>query len=283
MPITSPCTIRLNPETNTKGGVHSEEPAPENKYNHNFKNRFCGCECDYDAYKEKGTMFQCLGLGTAETGGCGEDWWHPGCVVGLGSDWYENISDKGIPKRAKDEGLSVIAEVAETAVEGTNVEATSVTENGANVSNDTSNAIEEDEVEDEDPPLPPGFPQEDDFEGFICYKCVDSNPWIKRYAGTPGFLAPVFRRSTAPSPEDGLLGKETSEPVAIPEALVSKKRKADDDGDSNASGSSKRQKAGGDELPSPRMVEESPGRLNALFDAGCIQIAEKMFKIPMLT
>ena len=261
LPATSPCAIRLNPETNAKGGVHSEEPAPENKYNHNFKNRFCGCECDYDAYKEKGTMFQCLGLGTAETGGCGEDWWHPGCVIGLGPDWYENTSDKGMATKAKAkiEGLAVIAEVAEPAIENANGQATSATEDGANVSNDTSNAIEEDEVEDEDPPLPPGFPQEDEFEGFICYKCVESNPWIKRYAGSPGFLAPVFRRSTAPSPEAGLPRTVKSEIEAVPEDSFSKKRKAEDDEASEKSGSSKRPKAGGDELPLPGTVAETLG------------------------
>ena len=53
--------------------------------------------------------------------------------------------------------------------------------------------MNEDE-EDQDPPMPPGFPAEDDFEGFICYKCVDANPWIKRYAASPGFLNPVFRK-----------------------------------------------------------------------------------------
>jgi E3 ubiquitin-protein ligase UBR7 len=40
-------------------------------------------------------------------------------------------------------------------------------------------------------PVPPGFPHEDDFEAMICYKCVESNPWIKKYAGTAGFLPPV--------------------------------------------------------------------------------------------
>ncbi|RQM07378.1 hypothetical protein DH86_00003127, partial [Scytalidium sp. 3C] len=79
LPATSPCTLRINPQTNTKGGVHSETPHPGNKYNQNFRNRFCGCEENYDPYQQKGTMFQCLGLGTIENGGCGEDWWHPGC------------------------------------------------------------------------------------------------------------------------------------------------------------------------------------------------------------
>jgi E3 ubiquitin-protein ligase UBR7 len=120
-------------------------------------------------------MFQCLGLGTAEEGGCGEDWYHTGCIMGLGPTWYE---DQGFPKNAHVPGT------LETVKED------------ANVSDEGSG--------DDDVPHAPGFPDEDDFEGFICYKCVDANPWIKRYAGTQGFLAPVFKRSPAPSPEADL-------------------------------------------------------------------------------
>lgn len=54
----------------------------------------------------------------------------------------------------------------------------------------------------EEDPVPPGFPSDNDFEAFLCYKCVEANPWIKKYAGTTGFLEPVFARSKAPSPEE---------------------------------------------------------------------------------
>jgi len=152
------------------------EPAEENnKYNHNFQNRFCGCKCDYDAHQQKGTMFQCLGLGTAEEGGCGEDWYHTGCIVGLGPNWYE---DRRLPKNKHvPAALETIREDVDGADDGS----------------------EEDDI-----PHAPGFPEEDDFEGFICYKCVDANPWIKRYAGTEGFLEPIFKRSPAPSPDSAL-------------------------------------------------------------------------------
>ncbi|KAH8796454.1 metaphase-anaphase transition protein-like protein mlo2 [Hyaloscypha finlandica] len=234
LPTTSPCTLRLNPATNTKGGVHSEQPVADNKYNQNFKNRFCGCECDYDAYKEKRTMFQCLGLGTVETGGCGEDWWHPGCVVGLGPNWYESASQTATPRKPKTDGLlQTITEVAENVVDGEGMP------DAQNGSNGLGGAVAG-EPEDEDPPLPPGFPDEDDFEGFICYKCIDAHPWIKKYAGAPGFLAPVFRRSAAPSPETGLLGK--TEDVVSTLILNAKKRKADDEEGSESSGPSKRVK-----------------------------------------
>jgi E3 ubiquitin-protein ligase UBR7 len=226
-----------------KGGVHSEVSDANNKYNQNFQNHFCGCECDYDPFMQKGTMFQCLGLGTAEEGGCGEDWWHPGCIVGLGPDWYENVSRKDTPRKAKTEGLlESPTEVAEVAVDELSGETDKDAQATAAKECETSAIIEsqEEDDDDEDPPLPPGFPHEEDFEGFICYKCVDANPWIKRYAGTSGFLGPVFRRSTAPSPETGLLGK--TEDLVSSHLPISKKRKADDDEDSDASSQLKRLK-----------------------------------------
>ena len=79
----TPCSLRHNATTGSKGGVTGEEARQGNKYNQNFEGKFCGCGDEYDPEKEKGTMFQCLGLGTVEDGGCGEDWWHPECLLGL--------------------------------------------------------------------------------------------------------------------------------------------------------------------------------------------------------
>ena len=104
-------------------------------------------------------MFQCLGLGTVESGGCGEDWWHPQCLMGLPRDW----------KPEQD------AQVKDTKKESS--------KNG-----------EEDEQSEEEASAPPGFPDEDDFESMLCYKCVESNPWIKQYAGTAGFLPALFKQ-----------------------------------------------------------------------------------------
>lgn len=97
-------------------------------------------------------MFQCLGLATEADGGCGEDWWHPECIVGLGRDWLHSMKSEPKPEKAAEE-------------------------NG----------------EDESP-LPPGFPDEDSFETFICYKCADAQPWLRRYAGSEGFLPPVYKQ-----------------------------------------------------------------------------------------
>ncbi|PNP42334.1 hypothetical protein TGAMA5MH_06016 [Trichoderma gamsii] len=215
-PSSSPCTLRVNSETNTKGNVHSEEPDANNKYNHNFKNRFCCCECDYDPFEQKGTMFQCLGLGTAETGGCGEDWYHPGCLVGMGPNWFEQINkskSKALPKETEKKGgaLATITEKDE-----------------AQSNNDTTEAADDVAVEDDDdePPMPPGFPAEDDFEGFLCYKCVEANPWIKQYAGTSGFLPALFLEQPEAS-----AASPSNESTAT---AASKKRKAEDDEDEEA-------------------------------------------------
>ncbi|KAE8150244.1 putative zinc finger in N-recognin-domain-containing protein [Aspergillus avenaceus] len=176
VPSTSPCTLRSDPKTGAKG-VHSETPHPGNSYNHNFQNKFCGCAEDYNAEEEKGTMFQCLGLGTAESGGCGEDWWHPECLIGLPRDWYKSMKEEGKVEHAED---------------------------------------------DDETPLPPGFPGEEDFETFICYKCLDANPWLKRYATTAGFLPPVYKEGGLPKTT------ETTPNTSEDQAPTSKKRKLED-------------------------------------------------------
>lgn len=202
-------------------GVGLQEPAEGNRYNQNFQNRFCGCGGVYDAHKEKGTMFQCLGLGTVETGGCGEDWWHPECVLGLPRDWHQSTNEKEEPPQAQ------TGRDEETAGP---------------------------EHEEEESPVPPGFPDEDDFEHFVCYKCVESNSWIKRYAGTPGFLHAVYKQvpssgeqhSTPPQTSVMPTASAAEDPVPPPNG--SNKRKAEDDTDAKSS-TSKRAKESTDEPP----------------------------------
>ena len=167
LPATSPCTLRIDPATGLKGPVHSQEAATGNTYNHNFKNRFCDCEDWYEADKEKGTMFQCLGLASEADGGCGEDWWHPDCVV-----------SGGIAGRITRTAMAVQMSVRRAQSRDSNEE----------------EGEQDDEVQ-EIMSLPPEFPREEDFETFICFKCLDAVPWLKRYAGTEGFLPAVVKRS----------------------------------------------------------------------------------------
>lgn len=172
-------------------------------------------------------MFQCLGLGTHQTGGCGEDWYHPGCIVGMGPKWFEKMEGKKVQKSVvPDTGaLPAISEDSEAPV----------------VDAPTGGDGEDDEDE---PPNPPGFPSEEDFETFICFKCVDAHPWIKRYAGASGFLPPIFRK---PDGED--VQKVQSE--NSPTEQNAKKRKADDFEEFEESSNPKRVKndANGDSDP----------------------------------
>lgn len=153
-------------------------------------------------------MFQCLGLGSVETGGCGEDWWHPECIVGLPRDWH---------KAEKKEG------------------------NEAN--------------EDEETPLPPGFPAEDDFETFLCYKCIESNLWLKYYAGTSGFLPPVYYKDGSSKPENG---ESTENSTAAPQEQEgnAKKRKLEDEEDEPVSKKPKADQSTSKE-PEPKPNPES--------------------------
>ena len=160
-------------------------------------------------------MFQCLGLGTVETGGCGEDWWHPQCLMGLPKDW---LTQKG----------SKVEEASHIAVKGPT----------------------EDDAEDETP-TPPGFPHEDDFESMICYKCVESNPWIKQYAGTPGFLPALFKQDSK--------ANVSVEPIDdiklhIAEVTNSRKRKASEDEDQDEPRALS---------PSKRLKDEDPSSTTA--------------------
>ncbi|KAF1963268.1 hypothetical protein CC80DRAFT_1068 [Byssothecium circinans] len=242
LPDSNPCTLRVNAATGQKGDVTGEEPAKGNKYNQNFRNKFCGCGEKYDPHEEKGTMFQCLGLGTVEDGGCGEDWWHPECVVGLTREEFQKSIEK--PKvDAKDEASKASGILREISFSRTEEEATGALEEArrpsittaiaANIANgislDGNDITAEAEEEDDDTPLPPGFPAEDDFEYFLCYKCVEANPWIKKYAGNPGFLPPVYSDASLNAAQKDAEATATADGDNTNTNGDSKKRKADDD------------------------------------------------------
>lgn len=200
MPQGSSCALRK---------VAGEEPREGNRYCHNYWGRFCACDADYDPESEKGTMYQCL-LGDA----CGEDWFHDGCIVG--------------EKRVVGKHVTVGGEVTDGDREGLK---TTLQLNGDQ---------DGPEEEEEDEERPNGFPEEDAFDGFICWLCVEKNPWLKRYAGTPGFLEAVYKKDAPPKAENG--GGTVEEIGPVPDTKASeaetshnsKKRKADDDPEPDA-------------------------------------------------
>ncbi|KAG2216220.1 hypothetical protein INT45_014192, partial [Circinella minor] len=55
----------------------NKEPNLENKYNHNFRGRYCRCDKDYDPDQEDGTMYQCVIC---------EDWFHDRCIGEIPSE-----------------------------------------------------------------------------------------------------------------------------------------------------------------------------------------------------
>ncbi|GAM85516.1 hypothetical protein ANO11243_035230 [Dothideomycetidae sp. 11243] len=208
-------TAQDNATTGLKGGVTGDTARPENKYNHNFSGTFCGCGDVYDPAVEKGTMFQCLGLGHTDSGGCGEDWWHPECLVGL-------------PRHANTTNEKQELKKDEAPAESSN--ATDVAD-GIPATPTAPEPVD-------DAPLPSGFPAEDDFDHLLCYKCVEANPWIKQYAGSQGFLPPVHFKSTeeAVKDEQSDTNAETmtgtiangADSIAPSDQTTSAKRKLDD-------------------------------------------------------
>ncbi|KAF2671182.1 hypothetical protein BT63DRAFT_385665 [Microthyrium microscopicum] len=222
---TQPCTLRLSESTGEKGDVHSENSEANNNYNQNFRNRFCGCGAEYNAHKESGTMFQCLGLGTVEEGGCGEDWYHPECLMGISRDWRE------IKKQEADALKNSLTEAVPQEIKegGDATKAASVNGNGDTVMQESlpvGGPVREEEEDVFDDDNPQGFPHEDSFEYLLCYKCVQAFPWIKNYASRPGFLSPLFYGKSKPVEEDATAGSE------IVSDTESRKRKADDGDDS---------------------------------------------------
>ena len=176
-----------------------EEARQGNRYNQNFEGKFCGCEDEYDPQTEKGTMFQCLGLGTVEDGGCGEDWWHPECLIDLPRVKHEAKSESKVNGQ-----LEAVKEESEHNTEQTN----------------TTGTVEEHSHD--GVPAPDGFPDEEEFDHLICYKCINAFPWIKQYAGSRGFLTAGKMEQTI-----GHRGNMTTEVVS--DSSDSRKRKAEDD------------------------------------------------------
>jgi E3 ubiquitin-protein ligase UBR7 len=139
----------------------------------------------------------------------------------MGPNWFEKM-EKPEKKPAKEgeEGAKL------TTISEGNEDQPDAAQNGAQ-----ENAAEEEE--DDEVPMPPGFPDEDAFEAFLCYKCVDAHPWIKRYAGTSGFLPAVFLNQAEPAlkieeavnKDTTIAAVDTTETSEAP----SRKRKADDD------------------------------------------------------
>ncbi|KAK7206263.1 hypothetical protein BZA70DRAFT_309969 [Myxozyma melibiosi] len=209
-------------------------PSSSNRYDHNFKGRFCSCDSAYDPETERGTMYQCL-LGDV----CNEDWYHEECIMGLpfppAHKTQPGLTEDQkpvMPPSPKGHPTKVVIEApneeedetdsptkppaASAAPEATTDTATPAKKKepappkghptGVNLlpelvgdlsgsAADLQGAADSDEEEDEHV-APPGFPDDDDFEAFICWKCVSKHrAFLGRWAGMKGVaLEAVVRK-----------------------------------------------------------------------------------------
>ncbi|KAF8467269.1 hypothetical protein BDZ91DRAFT_680431, partial [Kalaharituber pfeilii] len=68
--------------------------------------------------------------------------------------------------------------------------------------------------------LPPGFPAPSTFTHFICWLCVQKNPWLRNYAGTPGFLPAVIKRDLVSKEDYEKADALLAQPRILPEPSV---------------------------------------------------------------
>lgn len=119
-------------------------PSLSNNYNQNYSGLFCSCKNQYNPLEETGNMIQCY-FGAV----CGEDWFHEDCILGYTPGLFKKKKEVGSENKL--EHLLPPGEDAHT----DQVEAVAPTE----------------DVDDDD--VVPHFPNLDDFDLFICWKCVD--------------------------------------------------------------------------------------------------------------
>ncbi|KAL7276483.1 hypothetical protein RUND412_000545 [Rhizina undulata] len=111
---------------------------------------------------------------------CNEDWFHDKCILG----------ETNAGKQEADSKLN------ESKPKGTE------SENG-----------DDDDGDDDTLPGIPG----PEYEGFICWRCLEKNPWLKRYAGTDNFCAPTVKKDASKEDTTVLEGdKNISKPNSEP-------------------------------------------------------------------
>lgn len=187
--------------------------------------------------------------------------------MGLSRDWSDKVkkedpaSANGVKHEAVAGGNGAELPPIQEEPEQTNSAAPEGTAELADIS-----AGEEAVPDVQEAPLPPGFPDEDAFEHFICYKCTNAFPWIKRYAGSPGFQRGLphdedkaVENETLPIAAANLHGAPPPPPASVIENMTESvlgKRKADDEDDDTML-------PNGNELSSKKAKIEDSDALNA--------------------
>ncbi|KAF8251271.1 hypothetical protein K440DRAFT_103005 [Wilcoxina mikolae CBS 423.85] len=214
-----------------------EQVEGEYAYNQNYWGRFCTCEILYEPEKEIGMMHQCM-LGDV----CQEDWFHDSCMVGQPPPTYTTEEHKQEATKDENKGKehqqgvttkddSRGEETTEITTADAPTKPTEVVETAeaAALVTEIPAVAEEDEEDEEDKEEESraaslGFPK--GFGHMICWRCVDANPWIRRFAGYPGFFALARKDATITSVTVGASPPQTE---AESEPQQGQKRKAEDD------------------------------------------------------
>ncbi|KAI5820498.1 hypothetical protein BZA77DRAFT_300931 [Pyronema omphalodes] len=224
------------------------------RYNQNFWGRFCCCEIVYEPEKEVGMMHQCL-LGDQ----CREDWFHDTCLVGQEPPSYHKtykfkqgeateMKETKTGDAEESDKTAEKAEEAQTTTASTDNQAFQTAENlnskpaegsestaqnpditDPTISNPAVTEEEDDDDDDDDEDkraLSLGYPK--DFGHMICFRCVDANPWLRRWVSLEGFFA-LDR-----NPTKTLVGApNTVACKEVEQASQPGKRKAEDDAEEN--------------------------------------------------
>lgn len=125
-------------------------PSLSNLYNQNFDGLFCSCKKQYNPLEETGNMIQCY-FGFS----CGEDWFHDECILGYKPGTirkhYESERDKDKEHKQGENILHKLSPPGEDAKEDLRTDVTEKQDKAYSV---------------------PYFPDLEDFDLFICWKCV---------------------------------------------------------------------------------------------------------------
>ena len=146
-------TTKMNHPCYLRSKIFDDIPSSSNSYNQNFKGHFCDCKQLYNPIEEKSNMLQCI---FGET--CQEDWFHDYCIMGL--THYE-------PPKQKDHGVNKLDQLGEPEIDA-------ATQNIKNEEDKKEELMKNDQQEEENgEPVLDGFPNLDDFDCYICWKCIN--------------------------------------------------------------------------------------------------------------
>ncbi|CDR46197.1 CYFA0S22e01156g1_1 [Cyberlindnera fabianii] len=171
-------TTRIKYPCRLRNKVDDDIPASDNIYNENYRGKFCHCNRDYNPTEETGNMLQCI-LGDT----CGEDWFHDYCIMGL---------PKFDPPKREGQGENMLDKLGEP---GLDAETT--------ISEIKQEQEQEEEEEEEEESAIDGFPRFDDFDTFICWKCVSRHKsFFDKIKDDDKIVSDSLQRIEAPTIEE---------------------------------------------------------------------------------